>query len=899
MITLLVASTKFRRLFKTGNGYALFMPAVVKVYTESKHPGIRSAIEFAVNRFNALQPDAFQFQVLDVMAPMFSLDEVDHDWLAKNIFDLFSSLSHNISSDAPDASGIRDANKAEEANAILVNTAEEKPQLFLASFVRSNGPQREQPANTMPKEYDTKVLHMEDFVRLFLTVIAHNPTIMRAHHFLRFLRYLVPYLYGPETLQPMKTVLRSGVDALGTVLMKAGTKIKATDNVASSNVTSSETIDEELKDQFKTSTSSDLLGMKIDYLSLVAAYTTAGGQLPGSAHERLMELVKGILRESSRHNAHIANFFTTYAKSMLLRVDFSKRYFASFLRELDVIARAYNTTIDFGGVFNCFVSLLDRPDHADDREIVRLIIGFCVPFLHVALSAQSTPTIGSSWRTALVAVLVKPACLREDVVAIIEAVDPTYEFLMGIVLPFLLAMPLSTQITAPGQKRPDVYRQVCCQTWMRILYYVMTVCRQREQPPSLSGNERGSIRETGQRRSSKFTAKERTRTVVGCLQIAKVIIVRAQDDLLATFPGVWTHLADFFREVLHPGNASFAFSMHSPSVSPNQSPRPSMSSSDEGYDPFSDPMGARRNTTPAANPRLVDYSLWSLLELLLRYRSPLSIQLRLLVQEKVAELDQDLRVHLGLGGAGSSGSSGGGAGPRRQSLARPSSVYSVFVKPRRRSGVHSSLPSSPATPTFHHQGLGITIPAEGTVRKPGYQMASSPRTESGPILGGAHNVPPKITHLGPVDLTTDASGHLISSALHLHHQAARAGSTSQPLSRTATVKSQNLVIQTYVKIRYVQRNLGYPLLLPFPPDIGDVMEAGMDGSDEAGGGGIGIAISKESVGGVWTRRQALSAVVEESQELTMEFITDRPAQTQAQGEDDATVVDADQSETFS
>src|SRR5271168_1373848 len=50
---LMVASTRFQRLFKSGGGYTLFIPCLVKLYVEApSHPGILSAIEYAASRQN-------------------------------------------------------------------------------------------------------------------------------------------------------------------------------------------------------------------------------------------------------------------------------------------------------------------------------------------------------------------------------------------------------------------------------------------------------------------------------------------------------------------------------------------------------------------------------------------------------------------------------------------------------------------------------------------------------------------------------------------------------------------------------------------------------------------------------------------------------------------------------
>jgi hypothetical protein len=121
----MVASTRFRRLFTASGGYSLFMPAIVKVYLELEgHLGISLAIEYAVNRFFALHQDAFVFQTADIMGHVAMLPDVDADWLAKGLYNLFSALRRGVLPSTPDAAGIHDSNKLQEREALIVSTAE-------------------------------------------------------------------------------------------------------------------------------------------------------------------------------------------------------------------------------------------------------------------------------------------------------------------------------------------------------------------------------------------------------------------------------------------------------------------------------------------------------------------------------------------------------------------------------------------------------------------------------------------------------------------------------------------------------------------------------------------------------------------------------------------------------
>ncbi len=183
----MVASTRFHRLFISRGGYTLFMPAIIKVYTEAEsHLGIRLAIEYAVNRFFAHHGEAFVYQSMDAMAHIMATANIEAEWVAKSVYALFSSLRKPISPATQDAAGIHNSNKLQEREALLVLTAEEKPQTFLASLRPSGGQGKTPITIDIPEEYEAKRLTVDNFVRLFLTVIAHDLTIIRSEQFLRF-----------------------------------------------------------------------------------------------------------------------------------------------------------------------------------------------------------------------------------------------------------------------------------------------------------------------------------------------------------------------------------------------------------------------------------------------------------------------------------------------------------------------------------------------------------------------------------------------------------------------------------------------------------------------------------------------------------------------------------------
>ena len=198
----------------------MFMPAVVKVYCESSsHPTIRAVIEFAVNRFFALHQESFIFQTCDIMSNVIALPGVDGPAVCRSIYNLLATLKIIVPQSNSEVTALSAITKVEEQEAIMVTIAEKVPQAFLAS-VHRNSQDNNQVTVDVPDEFDTKRLGLDDLVRLFLTVIAHNPTILRAQQFLRFLMFLAPHLYHASN--SARSVLRDGINALASILLNKG-----------------------------------------------------------------------------------------------------------------------------------------------------------------------------------------------------------------------------------------------------------------------------------------------------------------------------------------------------------------------------------------------------------------------------------------------------------------------------------------------------------------------------------------------------------------------------------------------------------------------------------------------------------------------------------------------------
>lgn len=228
-----------------------------------------------------------------------------------------------------------------------------------------------------------------------------------------------------------------------------------------------------------------------------------------------------------------------------------------------------------------------------------------------------------------------------------------------------------------------------------------------------------------------------------------------------------------------------------------------------------------------SQPRVVDYLLWSLFELLCLHRTPLLLQMRLMMQEKIRLLDEQLQLE------------------RSTALTTSSMRYSrrvsaVFSKRGRSPKYHSSASSLDNSPYLRSSTLlpselpSLTSTPTKVGREAGY-LRTSPGDRAAP--NGPH-----IVHLGPVrhsSLFRDfgpkerGSLHLVNSTL---------------------IKSTALTRATFRRIRLVQNCLGYSTLLPYP-----------DGDHRFNNDDDDIDVSG------WTKAEALKSILDETMQLIDEF----------------------------
>lgn len=833
----MVASARFKRLFTSGGTYSLFMLSVVKVYTEQEHnQRIRQAIEYAISRFYAFHQEAFVFQTLDVVVHALLEPTCDSSWLVKGIYQMLSSLNRNSPVAGTDASGIRSMNRLQEKESLLVTTADEKPQTFMAAIRRVGSQDSQQLIISLPEEYETKSLDMDNLVRLLLTVIGHDPYIVRAQNFLSLLRLSTTALYNAS--RSARSVLREGIDAVGMIVLRAAAKAKLPESLTMQYSVGGLTVEapqEEavLVDKLhkKSKAPSDLMTMRMEYLRLALAFINDGGQLPHTATEKIFHIARVLLREAPHADNEVADFLCQYSKACLVDRSPSPKEANSLLENLVPIMSAYGSATNLAGVYEAISHMTSDSQLTNDVIISGLVVkGICRSILesHGAWNSEHKAS-------SMVSLLSKAIAFRKaDIITEIEKQFPSHKFLSGVV--FRLVLSLETP--APSVGDHDTWlRDARASAWLRLLSYAMAACETpgRSQQPT-SPLERRKPDDT---RRSGTHGKEQILTLVTAIQIIKVIIVRAGDDLSASLPATWTRIATLFRSLVSDGNARFAVESFDQFASPSPSPSPSPRSdfSAVSLDPFLAPSISpnTRRSSPSGKPRVIDYMLWSLMELLSRYRTPLILQLKLLSQEKVALLDEQLRSFQSYS--------------HHPPGSRPASVFS---KPRMRlSSVHSAVsPFSTSSPSisFNLGQISLRPPVlESTPRKAGFER--SPTASPG-------SAQPRIIHLGPTtpDLRSTSSGEDV-----------------RMLTMSTLVKSAPLVRATYHRVRLMQVSMGYDQLLPLPAEFERPLPAAFESvstmDDAVGPGGHSI----EEAGGKWTMKQAVDALVNEMHDLELEF----------------------------
>lgn len=872
----------------SGTGFTIFLPALIKVYCEAEGDlSVREAIEYAFHRFFAVHEEAFVYQALQVVSNVVVHPSVDGHWVASSAYHLLSTLKSNPSSF--DAAGIRDATKSQEEETAMAITADERPQLFLASLREKGRTNAEKLQRSFSLDiFDNKRFQPDNVVRMAMTVIFHDPTVRRAQYFLRLFRFLVPHLYNASN--STRTVLRDGVDALANII--SSKMVKAKDGMLAKPKPTVENGDS-LADQNPSrekgagnlSAPCDAHAMRCDYLMLFASYVKEGGAHRVTSLQRSLELVKALLKDaapSSDATESIRLFMDQLGETFIIRQDVS--YTVSLLKDLAPIIRMHGSIIDLSGLFKSLTTLASTPAFANDIKFADAVVSqICAAALEICeLAAQENVLSSLCFIPSLVSLLAESVCLLgADVVAEMKR-DPSPAFLSGVVLPFIFQLRTTKELALNTQWTDSSRQDAHARAWSQLLSYAVSAVKDpmrqdrlglksresMKRSPSFTSPEpfgdddsdvkhSHSLRRPKRRPSGQSSVVASARLGVAFVAL-KAVVYRGEEDISKTFPGAWVHVGGIIRSMLQDGSVAFLFRADPPSAPPSPVPSPNSAKSFSDFldkpahqtldhsssqtllvDHFSSstpphsrptsPTNAQPRKRSVANlpsPRFIDYILWSLFEFLCLRRSPLSIQLRTLMQDKVYTLNNILQDRVGAK-----------AGPARLRGMRPGTIYS---KPRTKPLSTSSTPE--ASPRLGPSDLNLAT--SGTFStlsnlsvhsspevNPFYQSPNAgPRSK--PFVRTTE--PVSQTFLSPAFIPASVSG----SSLQLKAQTEQFDEMDMAIDsrqalRITTLRSPALVRRTYDRIRIVQRYLGYHNLLPLPQDAIDSARQSLDVHDKA------------------------------------------------------------------
>lgn len=942
----MIASTRFRRLMSSGTGFIIFLPTLFKVYCEAEgDPGIREGIEYAFHRFYAVHEEAFVYQALQIISRLMAQPSADSDWISNNAYHLLYSLKSSPSTQ--DAAGIRDANKAQEEETALAISADERPQVFLASLRKDGKAASEKLQNSISAElFENKRFQPENIIKMLLTVIAHDPAVKRAEHFVRLFRFLTPHLYNASN--SARTVLRDGIDALGNIIAnKVTTKMKTPDPA---NTLGEKMVLDEEKPNVATSSPCDMHAMRSDYLLLFVSYAKAGGNYRPTTLQRALDLTKQILRESSASSTGIESirvFMDQLAQTFVTRDD--PKYAVSILKELAPIVSAHGGVLDLTGLLKRLVILTANPSFANDPKFSKIVVNqICSSVLDVCeMAAQENILSALKFRLTFVNLLARALCLYgTDIIADIEGREPSPAFLSGIMLPLISRLPARLEFAMETQWTDNWRQDVHARAWVRLFVYAMAAFQSPlggnlksvrgsiKRSPSFNLDDPAgaeaetpklSLRKPRRQRSSPGSVAASIRLAMAFVTL-KAVILRGEEDISSLLPSAWSAVGALLRSTLRDGSALFAFRGQPGSVTPSPMPSPiastsftelmnkhseatrmrSTSSASEArlHAPSTEGHSSNRTSRPAspANgparqnsmrsfpcPRFVDYLTWSLLEFICLRRSPLMIQLRTYMNERLVQLHELLQnVEYGSPAFGE---------VRTRRASRP--ISSMYAKPRisvRASSLTVTPEGSPRFgPADRHNPFANnleSLSSLSSLASPELGAShSSPRLTKGrkPIIHLGTAVSPAKSFLSPSLIPQSTSANSNLSVLQSGEDLTGQSDTVAALDARQTLavtelRSVALARATYERVRAVQKCLGYAEFLPFPKALS---KSALQGADRSPG--LGFADASPALGSVsprasfvlgreavsdpdpepraWTKRTALEAIMVEAKEL--------------------------------
>ncbi|KAG0215733.1 hypothetical protein BGX33_000899 [Mortierella sp. NVP41] len=309
----ITAATRLRRLFASHNGYALFFPALFKIYCDSANIRVvQDTIDATFYRFYLIHQEAFILQSLGAIVPLMlrTMTKEQSSIMGRRLFAFMEALDQPTTTYHSKALGIPSLSVPYYDNKPYGGTQLEIPH-WIASLIPKNS-KLFQGTNT------NNILHKGEFtiadsIKLFLAVVAYDPGSVRSEQFVRVLKMVLPYFLDREA-----HLMTSGLDSLIDIFAKFGRSSKPL--VPPTFVPppvlprASQSSDDSLCDisrfalcsnplgknqaiRGKTWAQNDRVAIKHEFVCLIQHFCDRGGQLADDQHQMMAAFAKSIIKD--------------------------------------------------------------------------------------------------------------------------------------------------------------------------------------------------------------------------------------------------------------------------------------------------------------------------------------------------------------------------------------------------------------------------------------------------------------------------------------------------------------------------------------------------------------------------------------------------------------------------
>ncbi|OBZ81670.1 Protein unc-80 [Choanephora cucurbitarum] len=702
--------TRFKRLFMSNRGYTTFIPALFKVFCEVDcfHEA-RSAIIFAWCRFYAVHEESFVFQMLGTLVPMIlnalGKSEEAGNWMLDNMFVLMQAMHDppNLGATS-DVLGLQLQVELDDHERSVQDRidAVSNPMAIPLSTAILKPLTRSVTTPIVPLEistYTNRSFDFQNFIKLFLTIIAYDVGSLRAEQFVKLFRYMMPRL---NRLPFLSDIIDEGMAALVDVFAKFSKHAKVALSTASSSeatattsggyhgVSSTSDQDTRIPGNTPRNTESaqhaygkqwqqnDKLNVRMEFVLLVHEYFKHDGILNDVAHEKMAQIIRTVLRDYS--NMKGVQIKTDWLKNYLIdclhSMVNSRNHAKSFKKVLNIVFTQYRSqwkTMDASDLYEGLAIVLEKGQSktVNMHDIAGFINEKFIPFgLNIATTTRANWENGMGkyerFCNALVRLIV--AILEnstQDVLGEIETQTPTPSLLSYIIIPICLQYNLQwdyTNMPMSSKFRPDP-----TSNWMRLLYLVSRACNQAFLQKGKSSNFLFSqLASTHQDADNDFSdtrdRKQTPQSVALLFSLSfvamKIILVRGSSSF-NKLKGSWVQVAYYIKNALVFGQtlrssktkSDLLSSIHgnipgTPVVpglaSYNGSSAHPLPSSPGLASPS--PIDARHSsasfsfTAPLNVGTIYDFTTWRFLEFVTLYRCPLLVLLKDFIHERLLNL---------------------------------------------------------------------------------------------------------------------------------------------------------------------------------------------------------------------------------------------------------------------